>query len=146
MNIQKRICAVLLLAAVIASASGCGAWGRSNNGDMKPLSENEPVRRLSSGPMQGQLSEKHLARIADGVSGVEGAVVVMQDMDVAVGITIDNAAKRRVLEQQVYSALLWQFPEYRYHVTADKQLYAKLQEGGDITPLLDTIDRQFIRR
>ncbi|MCR2807958.1 YhcN/YlaJ family sporulation lipoprotein [Paenibacillus soyae] len=102
-----------------------------------------------------RINADQLADIAEQVPGVERADIAMNTDDVLVGIEVDNVGKRRIIEKQVTSALHWQYPEYRYHVTSDEALRDKIKAAGarkkgiqaqmfnqDIDALAQMIDRE----
>lgn len=91
-------------------------------GDLPPLSYGKRNRVARVTPDQ-------LASIAEAAPGVETAVVLMNQNDVAVGIKLDQGSDRGIAEKQVLSALHWQYAEYNYHVTADERLIRIIQDG-----------------
>lgn len=179
----------LLLSSGLSLAAGCGNGIADNNGNgagtadnvrqnaLRPLSNDPPGEfnatpddnnRIPGTALNGngqgaaRISESQLARIAEQVPGVERADVAMNGTDVLVGIELDdNASNRRIVEKQVNSALLWQYAEYRYHVTSDEALRSKIRAAGgrksnggysmqmfdqDIKALARTIDQSATRR
>lgn len=178
----------LLLSGSLSLASGCGNGNTDNNlnetgtegnvrqNAIRPLSNappggynataddnNQIPGAVLNGNEQGaRISEAQLARIAEQVPGVERADIAMNGTDVLVGIELDdNASNRRIVEKQVTSALLWQYAEYRYHVTSDEALRSKIKSAGgrksdgsysaqmfdqDIKALARRIDQSMTRR
>lgn len=149
MKRQYQLCG-LALSALLAVTSGCGAANnedgvsqnnyRGHSVDPKALSAQDDRPPLSYRTVpdeagEGQRSrephhrvnDEQLATIAEGVPGVEHAKVLMNDVDVVVGIQVDDTGKRQIVEKQVYSALRWQYPEYNYHVTADDTLFEQIK-------------------
>ncbi|MEK3884142.1 YhcN/YlaJ family sporulation lipoprotein [Paenibacillus sp. PL2-23] len=130
-----------------ALAGGCGHYDGNRSDSDNELRQNKrgEAEMLSSGDYpprpadsvrtpgvmesgQGErINAEQLAHIAEQVPGVERAAVAMNTTDVLVGIEVDNTGKRRILEKQVMSALHWQYPEYRYHVTSDEMYCGKIK-------------------
>lgn len=98
-------------------------------GDMRSRSRKHGWRPLSQ--TEGRVNGSQLATIAEHVSGIRHADVLMYNNDVVVGIHPDNSGKDKMLEQQVYSALKWQYAEYNYYVTADPDLRNRIKEAAD---------------
>ncbi|MBH5319281.1 YhcN/YlaJ family sporulation lipoprotein [Paenibacillus sp. GSMTC-2017] len=159
----KTVMSALLLGGILATASGCtsGQTNHNERGTVKPNGFATPSQmphvankttpndkhklHLSSKNYDevGRINRNQLARIVVQVPGVEHADVVMNSTDVLVGIGIDNIGKRKIIEKQVYSALQWQYPEYKYYVTSDEELHKKIiavnerAENGYNTQLFD---------
>jgi hypothetical protein len=168
---------VLLLSSALASGCGNNNDGNrmndnNNNNELRqnaltpmneippggyPATPDDSVRPPGAGTngTAQRINADQLARIAEQVPGVERADIAMNTEDVLVGIEVDNLGKRRIIEKQVTSALLWQYPEYSYHVTSAETLRSKIKAAGsrkkgiqaqmfdqDIDALAHAIDRE----
>ncbi|MFD0961700.1 YhcN/YlaJ family sporulation lipoprotein [Paenibacillus chungangensis] len=149
-GIARWICYAVLTAVLLGSATGCsGAAGndygfeRDADGDTiepygqlpaKPSDQRTRSRKHGWRPLsqpEGRINGSQLATIAEHVSGVHHADVLMYNNDVVVGIHANDPGKVKMLEQQVYSALKWQYAEYNYYVTADPDLRERIKEATD---------------
>lgn len=143
----------LLLCGGMSLASGCGNENTGNNGTgtadgVRPnalgLLNNAPPGGYNATPNDrnripnaaanengqvARINEAMLARIAEQVPGVERADIAMNGTEVLVGIELDNADNRHIVEKRVISALQWQYPEYRYHATSDETLRMKIKSA-----------------
>lgn len=102
-----------------------------------------------------------LAERAQLVNGVKAADVQLYGDDALVGIEVENAGNRGIIEKQVYSALRIQYPAYRLHITSDQSLRDRIKvqkagaasnDGGmrsmssDMSALIKAIDQSFHSR
>ncbi|REK74516.1 YhcN/YlaJ family sporulation lipoprotein [Paenibacillus paeoniae] len=169
---------IVILSSALVLGGGCGNEPDDYTNRERNVKQNaiKPLNRITSdgkatpddgarapiaetNPKQNRINHDQLAHIAESVPGVESAIAVMNDTDVLVGLQIENIGKRKMIEKQVTSALNWQYPEYRYHITANDELRerirsvsARVQNGyhaqmlnQDIGILADTIDVSSIR-
>jgi hypothetical protein len=120
---------------------------------------NLPGKKMNMNDASAKASQ--LAERAQLVNGVKSANVQLYGDDALVGIEVENAGKRGIIEKQVYSALRIQYPAYRLHVTSDKSLSdrIKVQKAGaasndsgmrsmssDLSALIKAIDKSFHSR
>ncbi|MDQ0115427.1 YhcN/YlaJ family sporulation lipoprotein [Paenibacillus harenae] len=102
-----------------------------------------------------------LAERAELVKNVKAANVQLYGDDALVGIEIENAGNRGIIEKQVYSALRIQYPAYRLHITSDQDLRNRIKVLGaeaaskdgtmrsmssDMSALIKAIDKSFHNR
>ncbi|MDQ6419957.1 YhcN/YlaJ family sporulation lipoprotein [Paenibacillus sp. LHD-117] len=129
----RNVTYTLLLTGVLALQSGCGDVMPDRNDENGMRTETNRLGQLSMRSPNGgvaRVNRDQLTRIAEQVPGVEQAVLAMNDKDVVIGIKVDNAGKRRIVEKQVYSQLLWQYPEYEYFVTSDEALFDRVRTAN----------------
>ncbi|RJE89016.1 hypothetical protein D3P07_13770 [Paenibacillus sp. 1011MAR3C5] len=130
----------------------------SSDGNARPDDQTRrPVGEANANP--NRINHDQLAHIAESVPGVKSAIAVMNETDVLVGLETENVDNRKIIEKRVMSALTWQYPEYRYHITASDELRERIksvstrQKKGyraymmnqDIGILADAIDVSSIR-
>lgn len=147
---------LLVLGGILAIIGGC-----SNSGAPDPIERqgeyqerslrqnaltprgNVPTEEMGNRRLN-RIQSDQLARIVEQVPGVERAQLAMNATDVLVGIEVDNPGKRRIIEKQVFSALIWQYSEYNYHVTSDEKLLEKIKSVN--ARKADGKDAQMINR
>ncbi|MCU6709886.1 YhcN/YlaJ family sporulation lipoprotein [Paenibacillus sp. J5C_2022] len=149
-GIVRWLCYAALATALLGSVTGCSSaagndYGFDGDADGDTI---EPYGQLPAKPTDkrsrsskhgwrplsqpiGRVNSSQLATIAEHVSGVHHADVLMYSNDVVVGIHSDNPVNNKLLEQKVYSALKWQYAEYNYYVTADSELRMRIKEATD---------------
>ncbi|MFF2885208.1 YhcN/YlaJ family sporulation lipoprotein [Paenibacillus sp. NPDC057967] len=178
MHIRTSLSIVIVTSALVMTG-GCGNEPDDYTNRDRQIRQNaiKPLNRISSdgkaipddhtGRPAGEanattnrINHDQLAHIAENVPGVKTAIAVMNDTDVLVGLETDhNTGNKRIIEKRVMSALTWQYPEYRYHITASDELreriksvsvrqnkgYRAYMRNQDIGILADAIDVSSIR-
>jgi hypothetical protein len=150
---------VLVLSIILAlSSAGCGM---GNNHLKTNEYQAHPVKRLQD---QAQIrtytafnknvSDK-ITNDVSSVSGVRKATVIVYDSEAIVGINVKNGVKTWRVEQKAIQVVKNSRPGYIVHVTADNNLYARIESirtqmelhpnrdfSGDIRILIHDIDRK----
>ncbi|WP_214630477.1 YhcN/YlaJ family sporulation lipoprotein [Paenibacillus agaridevorans] len=125
---------VLLLFGILALQSGCGdtAPERRDGYGARSPEATKGIGPLGLRSQNGtaRVGSEQLTRIAEQVPGVEGAIVALNGDTVVVGLSVDDSGKRRIVEKQVMSQLLWQYPEYDYYVTSDESLVERVRSAN----------------
>lgn len=145
MSIQWKgsILSGLVIGLLISGCSQSAEQNRPFSHNASPLPENIAQMEYNAVPHDGEKSYGRyeessrgrvdlgqLTQLVSRMSEVNQAHVVMNNTDVVIGIDVTNPGKAGLIEKQVYSQLKWQYPEYNFHVTADRMLYEKIQTAS----------------
>jgi hypothetical protein len=115
-----RICGLLLLSMALAiSSAACANKNKeaNSNDNMKVQAHH------SSNEKASQDIQKEIAK----VNGVDKATVIVHNQDAIIGLDVNNAKDKQVIEQNVRNVVWKSSPNMHVHVTSEEEYHARIQ-------------------
>ncbi|MBB6692353.1 YhcN/YlaJ family sporulation lipoprotein [Cohnella xylanilytica] len=128
---HKLIGATLLAASLVVAGTGCAKQDgvKTNQYKAKPLGDRTGAKtRVQNVPsaFDKQTSDVISRHVAN-VKGVRKTTVLVHGREAIIGIDVKGGENRAKVENDVRHSVQTFKPGYRVHVTADKNLHARIQ-------------------
>jgi hypothetical protein len=115
-----RICRILLLSMALAiSSTAC----TNANNDASP---NHNMNVQANHSFNKKASQDIMNEVAK-VKGINGATVIVHNQDAIIGIDVNKAKDKQVIEQNVKNVVEKSSPNMNVHVTAEKEYHSRIQ-------------------